>query len=111
MYSPPDCSALPPAKHLIKVWKQADFSAFPDEKKKELLSWLGKLDPAKADELAVVNKFLEKPELVRAWEFAFEGTLIRRNVNVLESISTALQRGIKDIPDVVSNANHPNIYG
>jgi hypothetical protein len=47
--------------------------------------------------------------LVKAWFFLFEGATIRTNVNVLEGISTALQRGIKDIPDVVSHANHPNI--
>src|SRR6056297_1237454 len=56
-----------------------------------------------ADDLAAFERRL------KAWEFTFEGALIRTNVNVLESISTALQRGIKDIPDVVSHANHPNI--
>jgi hypothetical protein len=57
----------------------------------------------------LLNKFVDNEDAVKAWEFAFEGALIRTNVNVLESISTALQRGIKEIPDVVSHANHPNI--
>ena len=46
---------------------------------------------------------------VRAWEFLFDGAGIRVKPNVLESISTALQRGVKDIPNIVNHANHPNI--
>ncbi|MEZ5038882.1 MAG: Ig-like domain-containing protein [Saprospiraceae bacterium] len=83
---------------LIKVWKQADFSAFPDEKKKELLSWLGKLDPAKADELAVVNKFLERPELVRAWGGLFN-TGLRKDIPWLTRASKWLDEGAEFAAD------------
>ena len=66
-----------------------------------------------ADLAAVGDEFFGElvgaPGLVRAWEFLFDGAGIRVKTNVLESISTALQRGIKDVPDVVNHANHPSI--
>jgi hypothetical protein len=49
------------------------------------------------------------PTSIKAWEFAIEGAAIRFKPDVLEKISIALNRGIKEIPDVVSHANHPNI--
>lgn len=62
-----------------------------------------------ADDATSLAKFRENPELIDSWKFVFEGTGIRKNVSVLESISTALKRGIKDVPDIVNHANHPNI--
>ncbi len=56
-----------------------------------------------------INWFYSNPNRVKAWEFLFDGAGIRVKTNVLESVSTALQRGIKDVPDVVNHANHPSI--
>ncbi|MEZ5038885.1 MAG: hypothetical protein R2828_03310 [Saprospiraceae bacterium] len=70
-----------------------------------MLSWLGKLDPAKADELAVVNKFLEKPELVRAWEAL--PINLRKNTDWLSRASRWLDEGIEVVADGdVARLNH-----
>jgi len=62
-----------------------------------------------ADFMEVAQETGQAQRVVKAWEFLFDGAGIRVKTNVLESISTALQRGIKDIPDVVNHANHPSI--
>jgi Bacterial EndoU nuclease len=48
-------------------------------------------------------------KFIKAWEFVIEGATIRIKPEILEKISIALNRGVKEIPDVVSHANHPNI--
>lgn len=63
---------------------------------------------------ALLNKFREWDSAerlggVRAWEFAFNAPAARINTGILESISTALNRTLKEMPDVVSHANVPYI--
>ncbi len=54
--------------------------------------------------------FKENPETIKAWEFAINCPQgVRSNTNVLSGIFTALQRGIKNVDDVLANANVPYI--
>lgn len=46
---------------------------------------------------------------VKAWEFAFNAPEARINTSILESISTALGRSLKEMSEVVTHAGHPNI--
>jgi hypothetical protein len=72
---------------------------------------INKLFDDMAESEGLARYLLSDLERVGAWEFVFDGTSIRTRVDVLESISTALQRGVKDVPDIVSYAGHPNIVG
>ena len=67
------------------------------------------LSLAKSDELYKV--FENNPTAAfRSWKFTFECPFtIRTNTDVLEGISTALERGVKEIPDVLNHSNIPEI--
>ncbi len=48
--------------------------------------------------------FLSKPKTIKAWKFLFDGDVIRKNVEILESVSNALKRGaVNNLP--TSNLN------
>ena len=49
-------------------------------------------------------------DLVKSWELAFNcPTVVRTNTSILESISTAIQRGVKEVSEVLDNVNIPEI--
>jgi len=52
----------------------------------------------------------QNPNLIDAWEIvSHRSTVLRRNTNVLDDLSTAIQRGSKEVSDILAHANHSDI--
>lgn len=64
----------------------------------------------------LTQKLAAKPSLipklryvVKAWNLAYFAPTARKNTSILESLAKALSRNLKELPEIITHANHPNI--